>query len=261
MRRSKLFDGSGTLAPLSLVHRSSSEAGANDGLTGNLRFVLTTHAKLLMVVALATRESVNVPRLLGLAPKRKRLPRDTATCNRVARDYDGLEAVHEHQTIQEGTTRVTDEPTPDTTTDKPAQPSDATSVERNKAVSRRWIEVFSDRDDAAGPTCVRRDYVAYAPVSLEPTPLDSEAWTRFLSGFVEAFLTFSSGLRTRWAKATSSRNGSTSKAPTRASSKGFRLPTGKSRFPASSSTGSSTAELRSTGSRWTPSRFFSSWVW
>ena len=45
------------------------------------------------------------------------------------------------------------------------------------------------------------------------------------------------------------------------SSKGFRLPTGRSRFPASSSTGSSTAELRSTGSRWTPSRFFSSWVW
>jgi predicted ester cyclase len=30
-------------------------------------------------------------------------------------------------------------------------------------------------------------YVAYAPVSLEPAPLDSEAWTRFLSGFVEAF--------------------------------------------------------------------------
>ena len=30
-------------------------------------------------------------------------------------------------------------------------------------------------------------YVAYAPVSLEPAPLDSEAWTRFLGGFVEAF--------------------------------------------------------------------------
>jgi hypothetical protein len=32
-----------------------------------------------------------------------------------------------------------------------------------------------------------QDYVAYAPVSLEPAPLDSEAWTRFLAGFVEAF--------------------------------------------------------------------------
>ena len=69
MRRSKLFDGSGTLAPLSLVHRSSSEAGANDGLTGNMRFVLTTHAKLLMVVALATRESVNVPQTSRFGPE------------------------------------------------------------------------------------------------------------------------------------------------------------------------------------------------
>ena len=127
------------------------------------------------------------PQLLRLAPKWKRLPGDTATCNRGARDYDGLEAVHEHQTIQEGRTSVTHEPTPDTTTDKPAQLSDATSVERNKAVSRRWIEVFNDRDHAAEADVRAQDYVAYAPVSLEPTPLDSEAWTRFLSDFVEAF--------------------------------------------------------------------------
>ena len=32
-----------------------------------------------------------------------------------------------------------------------------------------------------------QDYVAHAPASLEPTPLDSEAWTRFLAGFDEAF--------------------------------------------------------------------------
>jgi predicted ester cyclase len=82
---------------------------------------------------------------------------------------------------------VTNEPTPDTTTEKPSQPSAATSVERNKDVSRRWIEVFNERDDAAEADVRTRDYVAYAPVSLEPAPLDSEAWTRFLSGFVEAF--------------------------------------------------------------------------
>jgi predicted ester cyclase len=106
--------------------------------------------------------------------------------NRGAREYDGQDAVHEHQTIQEATT-VTDETPPDTTSDKPTQPSDATSVERNKAVSRRWIEVFNQRDDAGEADVRTQDYVAYAPVSLEPAPLDSEAWTRFLAGFVEAF--------------------------------------------------------------------------
>jgi predicted ester cyclase len=67
------------------------------------------------------------------------------------------------------------------------QPSDATSVEQNKAVSRRWIEVFNERDDAGEADVRAEDYVAYAPASLEPAPLDSEAWTRFLAGFVEGF--------------------------------------------------------------------------
>jgi predicted ester cyclase len=82
---------------------------------------------------------------------------------------------------------VTNETPPHPTTDKPSQPSGATSVERNKAVSRRWIEVFNERDDAAEADVRTKDYVAYAPVSLEPAPLDSEAWTRFLAGFVEGF--------------------------------------------------------------------------
>ena len=56
-----------------------------------------------------------------------------------------------------------------------------TSVEHNKAVSRRWIEVFNERDDAGEADVRTQDYVAYAPVSLEPAPLDSAAWTRFLS--------------------------------------------------------------------------------
>jgi len=81
---------------------------------------------------------------------------------------------------------VTNAP-PDPTTEKPTEPSGTTSVEFNKAVSRRWIEVFNERDDAGEAEVRAQDYVAYAPVSLEPAPLDSEAWTRFLAGFVEAF--------------------------------------------------------------------------
>jgi predicted ester cyclase len=65
--------------------------------------------------------------------------------------------------------------------------SSAVSVERHKAVSRRWIEVFNERDDAAEADVRGPDYVAHAPASLEPAPLDSEAWKRFLSGFVDGF--------------------------------------------------------------------------
>jgi predicted ester cyclase len=62
-----------------------------------------------------------------------------------------------------------------------------TSVEHNKAVSRRWIEVFNERDDAAEADVRGPDYVAHAPASLEPAPLDSEAWRHFLAGFVQGF--------------------------------------------------------------------------
>ena len=66
--------------------------------------------------------------------------------------------------------------------------SETTSaVERNKAVSRRWIEVFNERDDAAEADVRAEEYVAHAPASLEPEPLDSEAWAEFLAGFVEGF--------------------------------------------------------------------------
>lgn len=82
---------------------------------------------------------------------------------------------------------MTNEQTKDPTTGTPAHVSEATSAEHNKAVSRRWIEVFNERDDAAEADVRAPDYVAYAPASLEPAPLDSEAWTRFLSGFVEGF--------------------------------------------------------------------------
>jgi predicted ester cyclase len=82
---------------------------------------------------------------------------------------------------------VTDESTPDTTTGNQTEPSGVTSVQHNKAVSRRWIQVLNERDDAAEADVRGPDYVAYAPASLESAPLDSEAWARFLSGFVEGF--------------------------------------------------------------------------
>jgi steroid delta-isomerase-like uncharacterized protein len=81
---------------------------------------------------------------------------------------------------------MTSEPAAETATE-PTEASHDDSVERNKAVSRRWIEVFNARDDAGEADVRADDYVAHAPVSLEPTPLDSEAWTRFLAGFVEGF--------------------------------------------------------------------------
>jgi predicted ester cyclase len=82
---------------------------------------------------------------------------------------------------------VTDESTPDTPIGEQTEPDDAMSVEHNKAVSRRWIQAFNERDDATEADVLGRDYVAHAPASLEPAPLDSEAWTRFLAGFVEGF--------------------------------------------------------------------------
>lgn len=69
---------------------------------------------------------------------------------------------------------MTNEPRPET-------------VERNKTVSRRWIELFNERDEPGQADVLAPDYIAHAPASLEPAPLDGEAWARFLDGFVEGF--------------------------------------------------------------------------
>jgi predicted ester cyclase len=82
---------------------------------------------------------------------------------------------------------VTNEPMPAPATGDPAGPSGETSAEHNKAVSRRWIDVFNERDDIGEADVRGPNYIGYPPASLEPAPLDSEAWTRFLSGFVEGF--------------------------------------------------------------------------
>jgi predicted ester cyclase len=86
-----------------------------------------------------------------------------------------------------GQTSVADAPIADPTTGNPSQPARATSVEHNKAISRRWIDVFNERDDPGEADVRAPDYVAHAPASLEPEPLDAEAWARFLAGFVEGF--------------------------------------------------------------------------
>ena len=154
---------------------------------------------------------------------------------------------------------MTNETPPETTTDKPTQPNGATSVERNKTVSRQWIEVFNERDDTGEADARAQDYVAYAPVSLEPAPLDSEAWTRFLAGFVEAFPDLKITVEDAVAEGDRVAQRVHFEGTHTGEFRGSRLRTGRSRSPASSSTVSSTAESRSTGSRWMPSRFFSSW--
>ncbi|WP_165821248.1 ester cyclase [Nocardioides gansuensis] len=62
-----------------------------------------------------------------------------------------------------------------------------TDVGRNKEVSRRWIEVFNLRDDAAEADVRAPEFIAYPPASLDPDPLRSEPWAKFLAGFVEGF--------------------------------------------------------------------------
>jgi hypothetical protein len=71
---------------------------------------------------------------------------------------------------------VTNEPIPDPTAATPVRPGGENSVEDNKADSRHWIDVFNERDNAAAADVLGSAYVAHAPASLEPAPLDSEAW-------------------------------------------------------------------------------------
>lgn len=82
---------------------------------------------------------------------------------------------------------MADESTSEPAAGNATGPNADTSVERNKAVSRRWIDVFNARDDAAEADVRAADYVAHAPASLEPAPLNSDTWPRFLAGFVEGF--------------------------------------------------------------------------
>jgi predicted ester cyclase len=111
--------------------------------------------------------------------------RTVATGTPVPENASDEDAVHGVRPFAKGSPMTT-EPAAEATTE-PTEASDGNSVERNKAISRRWIEVFNERDDAAEADVRAHDYIAHAPTSLEPAPLDSKAWTRFLAGFVEGF--------------------------------------------------------------------------
>jgi steroid delta-isomerase-like uncharacterized protein len=56
----------------------------------------------------------------------------------------------------------------------------------NKAVVRRWIEAYNDRDiQQVEADVLAPGYVAHAPAA--PGPLDFEAWSQFTGAFIEAF--------------------------------------------------------------------------
>ena len=58
--------------------------------------------------------------------------------------------------------------------------------EENKAVIRRWIEAFNERNLEAEADLLAPGYVAHVPVA--PGPLEGlEAWRQFTGPFVEAF--------------------------------------------------------------------------
>jgi steroid delta-isomerase-like uncharacterized protein len=62
------------------------------------------------------------------------------------------------------------------------------SEEENKAVIRRWIEAFNERDLEAEADLLAPGFLAHVPDA--PTSLDLEgveAWRRFTAPFVEAF--------------------------------------------------------------------------
>jgi steroid delta-isomerase-like uncharacterized protein len=60
------------------------------------------------------------------------------------------------------------------------------SEEDNKAVIRRWIEAYNNRDMQAEADVLDPGYVAHVPAA--PGPLEGlEAWRKFTAPFVEAF--------------------------------------------------------------------------
>jgi steroid delta-isomerase-like uncharacterized protein len=64
--------------------------------------------------------------------------------------------------------------------------SAAVSEEDNKAVIRRWIEAYNNRDMQAEADVLDPGFVAHVPAA--PGPLEGlEAWRKFTAPFVEAF--------------------------------------------------------------------------
>jgi steroid delta-isomerase-like uncharacterized protein len=64
--------------------------------------------------------------------------------------------------------------------------SAAVSEEENKAVIRRWIDAYNERDLQAEADVLVPGFVAYVPAA--PGPLEGlEAWRQFSGPFAEAF--------------------------------------------------------------------------
>ncbi len=58
--------------------------------------------------------------------------------------------------------------------------------EDNKAIVRRWIEAYNNRDiQQVEADVLAPGYVAHAPAASGP--LDTEAWRQFTAAFIEAF--------------------------------------------------------------------------
>ncbi len=65
--------------------------------------------------------------------------------------------------------------------------SNITSAEHNRLVAHQWIDAFNARDDTGEAAARTADYIAHAPDSIQPAPLDSDAWVEFLGVFLEGF--------------------------------------------------------------------------
>jgi ketosteroid isomerase-like protein len=113
--------------------------------------------------------------------------------------------------------------------------SDVVSGEENKALVRRWIEAYNERDLEAEADVLAPDLVVHVPAA--PGPLEGlEAWRRFSGSFAEAFPDLRLTVRDIAAEGTRSRLVWTSEAPTAASSRASRRPARKWPSPASRST-------------------------
>src|SRR5215217_126893 len=66
--------------------------------------------------------------------------------------------------------------------------SSSVSEEENKAVIRRWIEAYNERDLEAEADVLAPGYVAHVPAAPGPLGLEGlEAWRQFTAPFTEAF--------------------------------------------------------------------------
>lgn len=62
-----------------------------------------------------------------------------------------------------------------------------TNPASNKAHDRAWIEDWNKRDRAGEAAARAPEYLAHAPASLVPEPMDSAGWLEFLDGFLVGF--------------------------------------------------------------------------